>query len=193
VCPNAAGIVKAMTLRGQGTALASRAKLGSDSNAAMGSVYELMGTATLSRRPSAAVNGGPSLFIDPAFDEVTFGAKSLINREANRLGLIDLPTRRTVESDVRIGRKGLLGFREIGVDFKHSKDGSPRYASEDIRNQTENVARAIRHGEMHEYHFVTNATFGPSFRKAVADANATLGHTAIGLHEHVTSLRRSLI
>ncbi len=193
VCPNAAGIVKAMTLRGQGTGLASRAKLGSNSNAAIGSAYELMGTAAISRQASQSVNGGPTLFIDAATDKLSFGAKSIINREANRLGIIDLPSRRTVESDLRIGRKELLSYREIGVDFKHSKDGGPRYASDDLRTQVEGIVRAINHGDMHEYHFVTNATFGNSFRDVVAEANEAFGRPMIGLHEHVTSLPPALL
>jgi hypothetical protein len=193
VCPNAAGIVKAMTLRGQGTGLASRAKLGSNANAAIGSAYELMGTAAISRQSSKAINGGPTLFIDPATDKLSFGAKSIINREANRLGVIDLPPRRTVESDLRIGRKGLLSYQEIGIDFKHSKDGGPRYASDDLRSQVQGIVRAISHGDMDEYHFVTNASFGGSFREVVAEANGAFGQPMIGLHEHVTSLPPSIL
>ncbi len=194
VCPNAAGIVKAMTLRGQGTPLASPGKLGSDANAAIGSAYELMGTAALARQTSTAVNGGPRLYIDPAVDTVTFGIKSNINRQANHLGLIELPTRRTIECDVRIGRKeSPLVYREIGIDFKHGAEARPKYVSDDLRNQVDNVVQAINHGQIHEYHFVTNTTFGNSFREVIDAANQKLGHTAIGCHEHVTSLPPSLI
>jgi hypothetical protein len=194
VCPSAAGIVKAMTLRGQHTPLASSAKLGSDAKAALGSAYELMGTATLVRHTSTPVNGGPKLRIEPLIDSISFGDKSNMNREMNRLGVIEMPTRRTIECDVLIARSTLLeGYREIGIDFKHGSNGQPRYASDDLRNQVENVARAIRHGQLHEYHFVTNTTFGSSFREVVAEANAKIGHTLIGLHEHVTSIPPRLI
>jgi hypothetical protein len=112
----------------------------------------------------------------------------------NRLGAMEMPTRRTIECDVLIARSTLLeGYREIGIDFKHGSNGQPRYASDDLRNQVENVARAIRHGQLHEYHFVTNTTFGSSFREVVAAANAEIGHTLIGLHEHVTSVPSRLI
>jgi hypothetical protein len=194
VCPNAAGIVKAMTLRGQRTPLASSSKLASNSNAAVGSAYELMGTAALLRHTSTAVNGGPSLRIEPLIDIVTFGDKSNMNRQMSRLGVIEMPSRRTIECDVLIGRSTLLeGYREIGIDFKHSSEAKPRYASEDLKNQVENVVRAIRHGQLDEYHFVTNTTFGTSFREVVDAANSELGHTLIGCHEYVTSVQPSLL
>lgn len=191
-CPSAAGIVKAMTLRGQRTPLASRAKLRSDSNSAIGSAYELMGTAELTRSVSKSVNGGPPLYVDVGIDVVTFGAKSVINTQLSRWGMISPPSRRTVESDLRIGRPTLTRYKEIGVDFKHGKDARPRYASADLRSQVENVVRAIQHGDMDEFHFVTNGTFGTSFREVIDRANDTLRETratAISLHEHVTSVR----
>lgn len=190
VCPDAAGLVKAMTLRGQSRPLASRARLGSDSNVAIGSAYELMGTAALIGKVSSPVNGGPKLFIAPT-DEVTFGVKSTINREMNRFGFVELPTRRTIESDIRIGRPDpYCGYREIGVDFKHSRE-AVRYASSDLKNQVENVARAIRHGEVDEYHFVTNGRFAESFQQVIDAANEELkasGCTPIACHEYVTTL-----
>lgn len=196
VCPDAAGLVKAMTLRGQNHPIGSHSKLGSDSNTAIGSAYELMGTAALIGKVSTPVNGGPKLCIDPAFDKVTFGPKSIINREMNRLGIIELPTRRTIESDIRIGHSDLInGYREIGVDFKHSKE-AVRHASEDLKNQVVNVAKAIRHGEIHEYHFVTNGRFADSFRQVVDTANEELkasGYSPIACHEYVTTLPPTLL
>jgi len=196
VCPSAAGIVKAMTLRGQRTPLASRAKLGSNANSAIGSAYELMGTAALIRKVSTPVNRGPQLHIDPAVDTVTFGDKSTINRQMSQHGLVEMPTRRTIECDVRIGRKTLTSYREIGIDFKHGEEARPRYASEDLRNQVENVVRALQHGQLHEYHFVTNGTFGGSFRQVIDAANEALGndgHNPIACHEYVTSVPLSLV
>lgn len=189
-CPDAAGLVKAMTLRGQTSPLGSHSKLGSNANTALGSAYELMGTAALIGKVSVPVNGGPKLCIE-VLDHVAFGIKSTINREMNRLGKIDLPSRRTIESDIRIGRSDLLnGYREIGVDFKHSKAGV-RYASKDLKSQVKGVERAIRHGEIHEYHFVTNGRFGESFREEVESANEKLkasGCSLIACHEYVTTI-----
>lgn len=191
VCPDAAGLVKAMTLRGQNRPLASRARLGSDSNVAIGSAYEIMGTAALIGKLSSPVNGGPKLYIEPATDTVTFGVKSTINREMNRFGFVELPTRRTIESDIRIGRSEPFGgYREIGVDFKHSLGGA-RHTSSDLKNQVENVARAIRHGEIDEYHFVTNGRFAESFQRVIDAANEELKATGcmpIACHEYVTTL-----
>lgn len=196
VCPDAAGLVKAMTLRGQNGPLGSRAKLGSDSNAAIGSAYELMGTAALIGKVSTPVNGGPTLFINAGFDKVTFGPKSTINREMTKLGFVEPPTRRSIECDIRIGRPNLLGvYREIGVDFKHSKEET-KHASADLKNQVENVIKAIRHGEIHEYHFVTNGKFGTSFRKVIDAANEELkasGFSAIACHEYVLTVPPRLL
>ena len=185
-----------MTLRGQNGPLGSRAKLGSDSNAAIGSAYELMGTAALIGKVSTPVNGGPTLFINAGFDKVTFGPKSTINREMTKLGFVEPPTRRSIECDIRIGRPNLLGvYREIGVDFKHSKEET-KHASADLKNQVENVIKAIRHGEIHEYHFVTNGKFGTSFRKVIDAANEELkasGFSAIACHEYVLTVPPRLL
>jgi hypothetical protein len=193
ICPNGAGIVKAMTLRGQRTALASPGKLGSNANSAIGSAYELMGTAALIGKVSTPVNSGPKLIIDPAQDEIFFGNKSNINRQVDKLGLITMPTRKTIESDVMIQRSTLTSFREIGIDFKHGGEARPRYASEDLRNQVDNVVWALRCGQLDEYHFVTNSTFGSSFREVIDAANRELGHSAIGCHEYVTSNHPGLL
>jgi hypothetical protein len=193
ICPNGAGIVKAMTLRGQRTPLASPGKLGSNANSAIGSAYELMGTSALIGKMSTSINGGPKLIIDPAVDTIFFGNKSSINRQVSSLGLIEMPTRKTIESDVLIQRSTLTSFREIGVDFKHGGEARPRYASEDLKNQVENVVTAIRHGQLDEYHFVTNTTFGTSFREVVDAANHDLGHNMIGCHEYVTSIQSGIL
>jgi len=193
LCPNGAGIVKAMTLRGQRTPLASPGKLGSDANSAIGSAYELMGTSALIGKISTPVNGGPKLIIDAAVDTIFFGNKSNINRQVSSLGLIEMPTRKTIESDVLIQRNTLTSFREIGIDFKHGGEARPRYASADLRNQVDNVVWAIRHGQLDEFHFVTNTTFGTSFREVIDAANNDLGHKMIGCHEHVTSIPPGLL
>jgi len=66
-----------------------------------------------------------------------------------------------------------------------------RNASADLKNQVENVVEAIKHGQIHEYHFVTNGKFGPGFRAIINNANSELarhGEPGIGMHEHVTTL-----
>ncbi len=192
VCPNAGGLVKAMTLRGQGKPVASSGKLGSKGNAAIGSAYELMGTAELVRKVSKPVNGGPKLSINQATDDVNFGIKSHMNSEVNKFGSIEPRTRRTIESDLHIGRKDKGGgYREIGVDFKHSNVGV-KYIDSDLKNQIENVAKSIRHGDIHEFHFVTNGKFGESVIKMINAANSELlacdpNLCPIACHERVTS------
>jgi len=153
-----------------------------------------MGTAALTRKVSTPVNGGLKLYIDPIRDIVTFGDKSTINRQINGdTGAMERPTRKTIECDIRIARKTLTEYREIGVDFKHVKEARTKYASEDLRNQVENVVKALQQGQLHEYHFVTNGRFGDSFRHVIDATNETLvkeGYNPIACHEFVSSVAR---
>lgn len=188
VAPHAAGLVTELTERGQGKATGSPSKAGSKGNAGVGAAYELMGTAALATRISEPANqGAPSLFIRPGEDHVVFGPKTCLNGTLDKSDKWLKPDRRTVECDIRIYREG----REIGVDFKHRAEMGTTYASKNLVSQAKAVGKAILHGQLDEYHFVTNGTFGESFRKAVADANETLmdqGLPQIGLHERVTTL-----
>ena len=193
ISPKAGGLVRELTLRGQRGATGSASKLGSNSNAAIGAAYELIGTAALSRKVFQSVNqGSPSLYIDKTSDIVTFGDKSYLNRRSEDGVHRRAPSRRTIECDVRIGRPDIInGYREIGIDFKHTKEMKQKYATEDLRSQVEGVVEALKGGQIDEYHFATNGTFGPSFREVVANANAelaTVGGTPIGLHEYVSTL-----
>jgi hypothetical protein len=192
-CPQAGGLVTELTMRGQRGATGSSSKLGSKSNAGVGAAYELMGTAALTTRLSQPVNvGAQPLYIQSGKDIVTFGDKTYLNRRSEDGVKWQAPTRRTIECDVRLGRLLIPdGIREIGVDFKHTKEMGQRNASADLKNQVENVVEAIKHGQIHEYHFVTNGSFGPGFREIINMANSELsrrGESAIGMHEYVTTL-----
>lgn len=192
-CPHAGGLVRELTLRGQRGATGSKSKLGSNSNAAIGAAYELMGSAALTATVSRPVNkDASSLFINSGVDIVTFGDKTYLNRRSEDGIKWHRPTRGKIECDVRIGRPSLIdGYREIGIDFKHTEEMGKKYASRDFENQVENVVEAIKHGQIHEYHFVTNGTFGQSFREVINDANAELakrGEAPIGLHERVSTV-----
>lgn len=190
VCPSAGGLVKAMTLRGQAEGKALVNRLGSRGNDAIGAAYEIMGTAALSERSSHASNtkhSAPSLHIDPAKDKLVFGPKSHLNHKYNETGKIGDRTRRTIEGDAQFFRNG----REIAIDFKHVKEAGTKGSSADHRNQVENVTRAIQHGMVNEYHFVTNGTFSKPFKEAIDQANDVLvasGDTPIAYHEHVSSI-----
>jgi hypothetical protein len=198
VCPHAGGLVRQLTLRGQRGATGSMSKLGSKSNAALGAAYELMGTATLATKVVQPVNpGAPALHINRETDVVTFGDKAYLNRRSGDGKKWSSPTRSTIECDIRIGRPATLfsgqkeTFLEIGIDFKHVKEMKTKYATADFRNQVENVAWAIKEGQIHEYHFVTNGKFSDGFRDVVNKANTELtarGETPIGLYEYVSTL-----
>jgi hypothetical protein len=194
-CPHAAGLVKELTLRGQRRATGSPSKLGSRWNSGIGSAYELMGTAALTRTVVPAGNNGPSLHLNSGVDHVTFGDKATINSSLDKDGNLIPRNRATIECDLRIGRPGnallLEGWREIGVDFKHVAHGDQRSNKPGDRNQIENVANVIRDGTIHEYHYVTNGTFHPDFKAWVSEENADLqahGLTPIAYHEYVTSV-----
>lgn len=192
-CPHAGGLVNELTLRGQRGASGSASKLGSKGNAGVGYAYELMGTAALTTKVSSPSNvGAPALFIQSGKDIVTFGDKSYLNGRANDHKSWQRPSRSTVECDIRIGRSTLLdGYREIGIDFKHRAEMGTTYSSKDLANQVKAVAEVIKDGQLHEFHFVTNGTFGGGFPKEIAKANEELvglGLTPIGIHEHVHTL-----
>lgn len=194
MCPHAGGLVKELTERGQGRATGSASKLGSKGNGGVGSAYELMGAASLATKVSRPRNpGAPDLFIRSGEDIVTFGDKSYLNgRENEETGKWQSPARSTVECDVRIGRSTLSGgYREIGIDFKHRAEMGTTYSSKNLLNQVEAVASVIKDGQLSEFHFVTNGTFGGGFPDKVAEMNAELvglGLTPIGIHEHVITL-----
>lgn len=194
LCPEAGGLAKELTLRGQHAATGSRSKLGSDSNAAIGAAYEIMGTAALGNKISRPVNSNaPPLFIRAGHDVVTFGDKSYLNGRQNG-ETWQKSSRRTIECDIRIYRPvGPLHLQapvEIGVDFKHVKESGRKTSSAELRNQVEHVAQALREGQIDEYHFVTNGTFSTSFRSVIDAANTALvasGNAPIGCHEHVST------
>lgn len=197
ICPNAAGIVKALTFRGQKEGMTLMKDIASRGNKAIGSAYELMGTAALGKKTSTAINtkhSAPSLRINMGKDHVVFGAKSHINSSYPDEKTPVLRTRKTIESDIQIGRKTPDGYREIGIDFKHVKEagtkGLDKRKGRDV-NQIENVAKAIQSGDLHEYHFVTNGRFSKPFKEAVDKVNDELvatGNDPIGLHEYVSTL-----
>ena len=192
MCPHAGGLVKELTERGQGRATGSASKLGSKGNGGVGSAYELMGAASLATKVSSPRNpGAPDLFIRSGEDIVTFGDKSYLNGRPDDASKWKSPARSTVECDVRIGRSTLAGYREIGIDFKHRAEMGTTYSSKNLLNQVEAVANVIKEGQLSEFHFVTNGTFGGDFPDKVAEVNAELvglGFTPIGIHEHVTTL-----
>lgn len=197
ICPSAAGIVKALTFRGQKEGMTLMKDIASRGNKAIGSAYELMGTAALGQKTSTATNtkhAAPDLRINVGKDHVAFGVKSHINSSFPDGKTRVSPTRKTIESDIHIGRKTPDGYREIGVDFKHVKDAGSksldRRTGRDV-NQIENVAKALQTGDLHEYHFVTNGRFSEPFKEAIDKANDELvanGNDPIGLHEHVSTL-----
>lgn len=192
ICPHAGGLVKELTERGQGRATGSASKLGSKGNGGVGSAYELMGAASLATKVSSPRNpGAPDLFIRSGEDIVTFGDKSYLNGRPDDASKWKSPARSTVECDVRIGRSTLEGYREIGIDFKHRAEMGTTYSSKNLLNQVEAVASIIKDGQLSEFHFITNGTFGGGFPDKVAEVNAELvglGLTPIGIHEHVTTL-----
>ena len=193
-CPHAAGLVKELTFRGQRGATGSRSKLGSNSNSAVGSAYEIMGTAALTSKVFSPSNpGAPKLWIWSGHDNIGFGPKYYPNRTLMDDGKTwDKLTRQSVEADLLIQKSSLLdGIREIGVDFKHVKEAGTRYSSAYHKNQVENVEKVIRQDLLQEYHFVTNGTFSASFKSEIDTANSRLvkdGLTPIAYHEYVSTM-----
>lgn len=181
VTPNALGLVKEATLRGQRQPLASKGKLGTGT----GTAYEIMGTAALIRNGSKATNTGKLLTITPGVDRVDFGDKISLNREGNE----SASPRSSIERDTSLWKK--IGGREIGIDFKHVQSGGSYGDKGELKGQVDGVVRAIQHGQIHEYNFVTNGHFAPGFMKVINEANEKLTETGgppISCHEYVSTV-----
>lgn len=194
ICPSAAGIVKALTLRGQGEGMTLTKDISNRGNKAIGSAYEIMGTVALGQNASNAGNTkhkAPPLRINVGADHVVFGVKSYVNSSFPDGKTAVSPDRKTIESDIRIGRKTMEGYREIGVDFKHVKDAGSKSIKKDDRNQIRNVAKIIQSGELHEFHFVSNGRFSKGFKEAIDEVNNELvasNNQPIAFHEYVSTL-----
>lgn len=185
IAPHGGGIVKELTLRGQRGASGAQAKLGNRGNAGIGYAYEFMGTAALSRDVSTPRNSGASaLFIETGVHKVTFGNKIPLDR---RLASKDPSLKDGLECDISVydPRSG----RDVGIDFKHTE--STKRSSATDRAQIEAVVQAIHEGQIDEYHFVTNGTFGSGFIREIDAANVVLaerGDPLIGCHEYVKTI-----
>lgn len=180
VNPDPLGLVKEATLRGQRQPLASRGKL----QKGTGTAYEIMGTAALIRHPSKATNTEKTLSITPGQDRIAFGDKIYLNREPHESRV----PRTTIERDTSIWNR--IEGREIGIDFKHVQANGAYGNKGGLESQIDNVLKAINHGQLHEYHFVTNGHFSKGFRDVVEAANQNLDNeNKISLHENVRTLR----
>lgn len=151
-----------------------------------GFAYELLGTVALIQNPSSAIGGG-DLMIKPG-DRVDLGVKLQAHYGGTRL-LLEQPKRQTCEADAFIQRDdGQGGSLCIGIDFKHSQNATT-YSGGISKEALEGAQVALKTGEIHEFHFVTNGTFGKTVREAVKKANQELkGHInghPIKLHEKV--------
>lgn len=187
--PNALGLVKEATIRGQRNSIATKGKLGTG----MGYAYEIMGRAELQRTVSPATNtGGLPLHIDISRDKVDHGIPlqaSYLDPE-RRL----FQSRKSIEADILIWKPD---GREVAVDFKHAKGGggfsdkggkkNTLAGKSDLATQLVGVVNALKSGEISEFHFATNGHFSSGFKEAVERANENLprGCSPISLHEHV--------
>jgi hypothetical protein len=182
VTPDALGLVKEATIRGQRNPLASRGKLGTGT----GSVYEIMGSAAIIRSGSTAGNTGIRLHITPGRDRLDFGIKlqSSYHDDERQLTI----NRRSNEADALIYRPG---GREVAIDFKHAMNQGPVSDKGVLKSQVAGVVNALRTEEIHEFHFVTNGHFtkgAKGFMAVIDEANKLLteeGRTPISCHDHV--------
>lgn len=151
--PNALGLVKEATIRGQRNSIATKGKLGTG----MGYAYEIMGRAELQRTLSPATNtGGLPLHIDISRDKVDHGVPlqaSYLDPE-RRL----FQSRKSIEADILIWKPD---GREVAVDFKHAKGGggfsdkggkkNTLAGISDLATQLVGVVNALKTGEISEF------------------------------------------
>ncbi len=151
---------------------------------ARGFAGEILGTAAILRGRIPGLAVGPS-------DRLSFGEKAQTGAnltggsgsltvvgpdEAGKLveEVLQTPKSATSESDLRISKPDREGVREIGVDFKWTSK-EKRYLAKD---ELLGVLRTLDLGEVHEFHFVTNAEFGEKTKRAVEEINKELGRDA---------------
>jgi hypothetical protein len=177
VCPSAGGLIAAMLTRGQPQGSFER-RFATRGNDPVGAAYEIMGTAALCRRSAPAVAtkyAGRSLEIDPIRDRLTFGAKAYLNHSYGAAGQQVPAGRKSVEADAQFLRREKDGsYSEIGIDFKHVKNGETKEQSEALMRQIKAVGKAITQGHYHEFHFVTNGRFSEKVIAAVDKVNELL-------------------
>lgn len=131
--------------------------------------YEINATASLINGRSKAGNASVILQISPG-DRLDMGIKleashSGINRYS--VGLYK-PRRGTVEADAFVVSPS---GHSRGIDYKFSKTGKGSSIEED---QLKGVFNAIRCGEVNEFHFVANGTFGNTAKDRIAYYNQEL-------------------
>ena len=131
--------------------------------------YEINGTAALINAPSKAGNGNVSLHISPS-DRVDMGIKLQASYAGLNRANVEMyrPKRGTVEADTFVDSKSR---GTLGIDFKFASTGRGSVVEE---SQLQGVFNAIRTGEVQEFHFVANGTFGITAKNRIANYNETL-------------------
>lgn len=189
VTPDVLGLVRPAKNWGPG-ALSIDVRLGHKTRGA-GFAYELLGTASLIEKESKAMNGPSKLKIYPS-DRIDLGIKLQARYPGAEAVLTSQPKRRTVEADLFISRPTSIfdgGFKNIGVDFKHSMN-SGTYSGRISVSEIEGRKVALMTGEIDEFHYVSNGTFSKNVRETIDKANIELRETGkndslISYHENV--------
>ena len=189
--PSILGLAKPARNWGQTTSIDAPGKLGHKTKGA-GFAYELLGTAALITKDSKAKNTGINLKIYST-DRPDLGFKLQARYPFAEDVLPSQPKRGTTEADLFISRPtGLFdgGFKNIGVDFKHSMNAST-YSGRISIAEIDGRKVALMTGEVDEFHYVTNGTFSDSVKEAFDKTNLELqaagyGDNLISYHENVT-------
>jgi hypothetical protein len=87
------------------------------------------------------------------------------------------PRRKTVEADAFVQRPDPKtgDTRILGIDVKHSMNaGTYHGKGNEFSKQIDGLVVALRAGEIHEYHFVTNGHFEPGVKELIEKANDRL-------------------
>lgn len=173
ITPNALGLLRPASNWGpRATALQTTLK---HKTRGAGFAYEVLGTAALISKWYKATDGIASLRIFP-IDRIDFGIKLQASYFGTEKVLESQPKRGTVEADLFISRPRSIiegGYREIGVDFKHSLYGET-YGGTISDSQIKGIKIAILTGEIHEFHFVTNGAFSQKVLEKIETANEDL-------------------
>lgn len=189
ITPDVLGLVKPARNWGQTTSIDASGKLGHKTRGA-GFAYELLGSAALIHQESNAKNTGMRLKIYST-DRVDLGIKLRASYPFAEKELPSQPKRGRTEADLFISRPtGILGHKNIGVDFKHSMNAG-EYSGGIKTSDIEGRMIALLTGEIAEFHYVSNGTFSKTVKEAIDKVNSEIRKEKgnnIGLisyHEHV--------
>jgi len=161
--PNAMGLLeKAPAHRGPGSS-------------AVQHHYEIFSAAALICGSHKSVKG-KTLSINPV-DRLDFGIKLPKDyAQPKRYG--------TIEADLLVGKSSFMDNRTVAIDCKFSETGNFG-AKDGLERELDGIRTGFRDGKIDEFYFVTNGTFGNTFKEMVNKENLEIARDYATRHNRL--------